>query len=78
MLDVMCVEPASNVTRLVQLLKMSSIPEKLKLVNSLFTFFVVLSLNLLSVRRFTFALIDISYARFFSTKARKKYSHMRV
>ena len=30
------------------------------------------------IRRFTFARIDISYARFFSTKARKKYYHMRV
>ena len=29
-------------------------------------------------RRFTFARIDISYARFFSTKVRKKYYHMRV
>ena len=29
-------------------------------------------------RRFTFARIDISYARFFSTKAQKKYYHMHV
>ena len=32
----------------------------------------------LAKRRFTFARIDISYARFFSTKARKKYYHMGV
>ena len=49
MLDVMCVEPASNVTRLVQLLKMSSIPEKLKSVSFIVYIFVVLSFNLLSV-----------------------------
>ena len=33
--------------------------------------------NTHSIRCFTFAQIDISYARFFSTKARKKYYHMR-
>ena len=34
MLEVMCEEKASNVTRLVDLLKMSNVPEKLKQVGN--------------------------------------------